>query len=212
MVINNLMRFIVEKSTWFYFKYLCQGEINGEENLPSQPYVLVANHVSYLDWMILYVFFRRRNKAIVFIAKKRLFDNFFFRYLMKHSKSICVDQEHVSKYMLRSALNVIKNNETLGIFPEGKRSGNGKLLKAYPGAIKIALLARVPIVPVGLNGFYEALPKGKKIPRASKCLVNIGKPIYFDKNEKGKYTKDVDEITKEVMGEIAKLTNQVYIY
>lgn len=70
---------------------------------------------------------------------------------------------------------------------------------------------KVPVIPVGLNGFYDMLPKGKKIPRIKKLSIDIGEPIYLNKFHGKKLGKtDIDDITRTIMMSIGELTNQKY--
>jgi 1-acyl-sn-glycerol-3-phosphate acyltransferase len=75
----------------------------------------------------------------------------------------------------------------------------------------VALKARVPIVPVGIIGSYDILPKGAKFPRFKRARLVIGKPIYLNKfyGKKADY-KTLEKITEMVMKEIAKLICQKY--
>jgi len=74
------------------------------------------------------------------------------------------------------------------------------------------LAAKVPVLPIGLIGTFEILPKGKNFPRLKRATVNIGKLMYFDEY----YGKENDhevlkKIVDRIMKEIAKLSNQKYI-
>ena len=105
----------------------------------------------------------------------------------------------------------MKRGNIIIIHPEGTRSNDGKLQKAKTGVARLALAAKVPILPVGLIGTFEILPKWKKIPRLSKAKINIGKLIYFNayygkENDK----KTIRFVTTKVMKEIAKLTKERY--
>ena len=75
----------------------------------------------------------------------------------------------------------------------------------------MALVARVPILPVGLTGTFEILPKGKNVPRFKRATVNIGKLMYFDEYYgKENNKKTVRLVTTKIMKEIAKLTGEQY--
>ena len=101
----------------------------------------------------------------------------------------------------------------MGIFPEGTRSINGKLLEGQTGITRLALMNRVPVVPVGLNGFYDILPKGKKFPRINKLVIDIGEPIYLDQYYGKKLAEnEIESITRLIMTQIGHLTNQEYNY
>ena len=75
----------------------------------------------------------------------------------------------------------------------------------------MALAAKVPVIPVGLIGTFEILPKGKAIPKLKRAIMNIGKPMYFNKYYKKKITaRLLRKITDNIMKEIAKLCKQEY--
>jgi 1-acyl-sn-glycerol-3-phosphate acyltransferase len=79
------------------------------------------------------------------------------------------------------------------------------------GVARLALAAKVPVLPVGLVGTFKILPKGKLIPNTKKADVNIGKPLYFDKyygQENNR--KTIRKVTNNIMKEIAKLSKQKY--
>jgi 1-acyl-sn-glycerol-3-phosphate acyltransferase len=98
------------------------------------------------------------------------------------------------------------------IYPEGTRTLTGKLNRAKTGVARLALQAKVPVVPMGLTNTFKILPKGKWIPKFGlKSDITIGKPMYFDKY----YGKDDDKktlrkITTLIMREIARLSRQKY--
>ena len=197
-----------------FFTRFCKGIINNQHNLIKEPSLLAFNHVSYMDWLIVFcVFYKKLNIKIIFIGKKRLFKHCLFKHLMEFGNVICVDQDNVDKEFLVKVRKSLKEGQILGIFPEGKRTEDGKLIKAQNGITRLAIMNKVPIIPVGLNGFYEILPKGKKIPRINRASIDIGKPIYLDKYY-GKKIRDVEaeNITRELMSKIGKLTNQNYNY
>lgn len=216
---------IIRKTKWFFIEYvlwcfirpfllLCKAELRNYDNLPDEPYIMAFNHVSYLDWLIVYPYFNKiKKKKIVFIGKKRLFEHPLFKHFMEYAKVICVDQENVNKAFLCEVRKSLKKGNTLGIFPEGTRSINGKLLEGQTGITRLALMNRVPVVPVGLNGFYDILPKGKKFPRFNKLVIDIGEPIYLDQYYGKKLAEnEIESITRLIMTQIGHLTNQEYNY
>ena len=142
------------------------------------------------------------------MAKKKLFKTFYGRLLMKYAGSIAIDQDRPDKGVLKGIFKTLNDGNIVGIFPEGERSKTEKLLKGYNGVIKIALMTKTPIVCVGLNGFYEILPKGAKIPNPfkSKCIINIAEPIHFTQEVRN----NLEEATRTVMKKIASLTGQEY--
>ena len=107
----------------------------------------------------------------------------------------------------------LKKNEITMIFPEGTRSYDGKLKKAYTGVAKITLKSKAPVLPVGIIDSYKVLPRGKILPRFKRCEVKIGKLMNFEKYYKKKINEKIlENITRDIMKQIAKLINQKYNY
>ena len=175
-------------------------EINGIDNIPKQgPFIIAANHTSYLDHYIMgCLIIPRLNKKLHFLAKKEHFDNFLKKAWHTYGGAIPVDR---------------KKGGIIEIFPEGTRSYDGKLQKAYTGIARLALTAKVPVLPAGIIGSEKVMPKGALFPRFARCDVKIGKPITFEKYYGKKPNNRIfEEVTRSIMKEIAKLTNQQYNY
>jgi len=99
----------------------------------------------------------------------------------------------------------------MGVYPEGTRTLTGKLQRAKTGVARLALAAKVPVLPIGLTNTFKILPKGKWIPRFGRADVNIGKLMYFDEYYgKENNKKTLRLVTTKIMKEIAKLCGQKY--
>ena len=93
---------LVAWSSLFYFK-LCRGTVTGLDNIPDEPCIIAANHVSYIDRLFLHSVFRLQYKRkIEFIAKKELFKPFAWRLLMIYSGSIYIDQDRPRKETIKN--------------------------------------------------------------------------------------------------------------
>lgn len=200
---------------WVLIRYLCRFRIENIQNLPKPPYILVANHASYLDWAVLFALYKKKmDHDIIFIGKKRLFNHKLFKYYMEYGQTICVDENKVDKSFFVKTKSIFKNRQALGIFPEGRRSVDGNLLEANQGAINLALMNKVPIVPVGIIGFFELLPPNKKVPRICKTKIKIGEAIYYSESDISS-RKDklvIERLTREMMTSIGTLINKEYGY
>lgn len=188
-------------------------EVNGLENVPkNRPFIVAANHASYMDhFIIVSILLVYLNKKIHFLAKKEHFDNIFKKIWHNYVGAIPLDRQSGGKEALRLATKALKEGKIIGVHPEGTRTLTGKLQEAKTGVARLALAAKVPVVPVGLIGTFEILPKGKYIPKLKKAVMNIGKPMYFDKYYNKKITRKLlREITNDIMEEIAKLCKQEY--
>ncbi len=190
-------------------------KINGMENVPKDvPFIVAANHASYMDhFIIMCTLVPHLNKKIHHLAKKEHFDNIFKRAWHTYVGAIPLDRQKGGKEALQWAVNALKQQKIIAIHPEGTRSLTGKLQEAKTGVARLALLSRAPVLPIGLVGTFRILPKGKYIPKCSKAVMNIGKPMYFNDYYGKKVNKKMlREITNGIMKEIAKLSHQRYDY
>ncbi len=158
-------------------------------------FILAANHVSYLDPVVLGIALKR---PINFITKKEAFEIPLLGSILKKIGAIPVDRQNINPVSIRKSIVLLKKGHILGIFPEGTRSWDGKLLELNSGLIKIALQANVPIIPVGLIGTFEIYPPRAKFPAIFKrqCIyIHFGKPFSLDKNKR----KDVEYIKESLI-------------
>ncbi len=188
-------------------------KINGLNNIPSdRNFIVAANHSSYLDHLVISsIIIVNLNKKVYYLAKKEHFDTFFQRLWHTYVGAIPIDRQAGGKEAIETAVRYLKNNKVIGIYPEGTRTLDGKLQRAKTGVARLALAARVPVLPVGLIGTFEILPKGKSIPRFKRATVNIGKLMYFDEYYgKENNKKAIRLVTTKIMKEIAKLCKKRY--
>ena len=188
-------------------------KITGVENIPKdRNFIIAANHASYMDHLIIAIFFiNHLNKKIHFLAKKEHFGTPFKKAFHTWAAAIPTDRQAGGKEALRMAVTELKKGKIISLHPEGTRTLTGKLQRAKTGVARLALAAKVPVLPIGLKGTFEMLPKGKYIPRFKRAEMHIGKLMFFDKyygKEKDKKTTRL--VTTKVMKEIAKLCGQKY--
>ncbi len=196
-------------------------KVEGLENISKDiPFIIAANHSSYYDALLIPVIIAPKiNKKIHAMVNSFYWRPLITRFFLDLWESVPVyvekekDAKEKNKQAFEKALIYLKKNEIIMIFPEGRRSKDGKLQKAYNGIAKLALKAKVPVLPCGIIGSHKVLPVGKAFPRFVKCEVKIGKLIYFDKYYNKKINNKILEvITRQIMKEIAKLIRQEYNY
>ena len=207
------MVYIAPKLTIIPIVKLYVKEVNGIENLPRKgAAIIAANHASYMDHMIIGAYIiSKLDRKFHFLAKKEHFDNAFKKWWHDYIGAIPLDREKRGDEALMWAIKALKEGKIIVIHPEGTRSLTGKLQKAKTGVARLALLSKAPVIPVGLVGTFEMMPKGKYIPKFKKATMNIGKPMHFPEY----YTKKINkriirEVTTRIMKEIAKLCRQKY--
>lgn len=154
--------------------------IEGAENLlPDQTYIFVGNHVSQFDIFSFQGYFPHDFR---WIAKKELFRIPFFGPAMLRSGIVPIDRSHgreALRSLTRAAEQIAAGTSVL-IFPEGTRSADGRLQPFKTGAVMLAIKAGVPVVPIGFNGTYAILPKGKLLANCGEIVIRIGSPISPD--------------------------------
>ena len=209
------MVYFTAKLTIIPLVKLWVSKVNGIENIPKKgAFIIAANHSSYMDHLIIasYIILHL-NRKVHFLAKKEHFDNIFKKLWHTYAGAIPLDRQSGGRETLRWAINALNEGRVIAIHPEGTRSLTGNLQKAKTGIARLALLSKAHVLPIGLIGTFEILPKGKYIPKAKKAIMNIGKPMYFEKYYNKKINKKIlREVTTKIMKEIAKLSKQKYNY
>src|SRR3989338_2633882 len=186
-------------------------KVNGLENIPKHGgFIVAANHTSYMDHpIIVSVFVLHLNKKVHFLSKKEHFDNPLKAAWHTYAGAIPLDRQKGGKEALRWGIKALKEGKIIAIHPEGTRSLTGKLQEAKTGVARLALSSKAPVIPIGLIGTFEILPKGKYIPRFKRGIMNIGKPMSFPEYYNKKINKRIlRDITNKIMKEIAKLSKQ----
>lgn len=176
---------------------------------PVGPCVLVANHTSFLDPLLLGASQRAR---IVYLMTEVVWRSPSLGWFYRWCRAIPLSTRGANRDALRAARAVLGQGRIVGVFPEGGLSRDGQLLLGSPGAVSLALQANVPIVPVGILGARAAMPPGAALPRSRRVTVRFGAPIApaelqalggDDRRERLRVA------TAAVMRRIASLTGQV---
>ena len=159
---------------WFDF------EAHGLENLPSSgAFIIAANHASHMDTGAIIVGMGERAEDLFVLGARDYFFNtplkgwFFHTFL----RVVPFDRTVNPLEGLRIAAAILQSGYPLLIFPEGTRSVTGSLQPFKPGLGLLAIETGVPVVPALIEGTFEALPKGRLLPRRSKIKVTFGEPV-----------------------------------
>jgi 1-acyl-sn-glycerol-3-phosphate acyltransferase len=189
--------------------------VEGLENVPrTGGAVLASNHLSVADeWMMGAVVPRH----IAFWAKDEYFNTpgvkgWFFKTLMNSLGAIEVRREggRGALTAFDAAIPALRAGDLVGVYPEGTRSPDGRLYRGRTGVARLALLAEVPVVPVGCIGTDAIQPIGKVMPTfGPKVTIRFGKPMDFTGRTMD--SSSLRAITDEVMAQIQQLTGQEYV-
>jgi 1-acyl-sn-glycerol-3-phosphate acyltransferase len=189
----------------------------GVENVPrTGPAIMASNHLSFADHFFGPLPLRRR---IVFLGKQEYFTGRGIKgRLTKAFFSgvgvIPVDRTggKASEAALQTGLRVLREGMLLGIYPEGTRAPDNRLYRGKTGVARLALEARVPVVPMAMINTYELMPTGQKPRLGIRPGVRFGKPLDFSQY----YDKAGDRtvlrtVTDEIMQALQQLSGQEYV-
>jgi 1-acyl-sn-glycerol-3-phosphate acyltransferase len=165
----------------------------GRDHVPdSGAYVIAPSHRSIIDVPFTAFVTRRR---IRFLAKQELFSSRIGSALFPRLGGIPVERGTTDRAALRACDAVLAEGDPLAIFPEGTRRHGPELGDLFHGVAYLALKRRVPIVPVGIGGSEEILPRGHVRPRPHRVVVVVGEPIVADPSASARRRSDVAALT-----------------
>lgn len=185
----------------FVFNVLYQTKLSGFTNIPKKgKVILVANHCSFLDPMVIFHSSPRRFYAV---ASKWLFNIWWLGYALRLLS--CVPTNGSSK----GAVSILNNEGAILIFPEGKCCDPDSYTAsvAHTGVAVFALKTGSPVIPIYVNGTYAAWPSSNLLPKFFKRIeVCFGQPLYFEKIDRDIVPQDtLREVTAKIMNEISRL-------
>jgi len=134
----------------------------------------VSNHIGAPDPPLVGAFAPR---PVHFLAKAELFERPFSRWLMRAYHAFPVMRHHPDRVAIRWALERLRREEVLVLFPEGTRSLDGRLHRAEPGAGFVATKSGAPIVPLAITGTDRVLPRGARWLRRATVTMTYGRPF-----------------------------------
>lgn len=172
---------------WFYYfvRFLLRlifrlgfgMDVRGRSHIPRRGgFLLASNHLSYLDPPLLGAACPRR---LSFMAQTKLFDNALLGAFMCGVHVIPLQRGESDVAAIREAVRRLRRGEAVAIFPEGGRQFSGQLGHAKGGVGLIAEAARVPIIPVLVQGTFQALPPGSRRLKRAKIRVAFGPQIPY---------------------------------
>jgi long-chain acyl-CoA synthetase len=171
--------FLLGKMAAVFLRIFFDLRVTGKEKLPkSGPFILSPNHQSFLDGPVVASQIPwRLFKDMFYVGTSEIFSQGFFKHLGRTFSLVPVDPDSNLVNAMRAGAYGLKEGKNLVLYPEGERSIDGTPKKFKKGAAILAAHLKVPIYPVAIEGFYEAWPRNRKLPRLAKLRVRFGDPV-----------------------------------
>ncbi len=214
---NKLVNYVSRKVVDRYLKKYANINTVGSENLKGikTPTIFICNHLSNSDGLVLDKVLKDINPT--FVSGVKLSSNAVTSIGINVVKTTNIKPDTADKEGLKKIVDLIKQGESLLIFPEGTRSRVGSLIEAKKGILLIARMTGAPIVPIGLYGTENLLPIDKEGNMSAETFcyadvhVNIGQQFEFPKRAKEQDKAEYEEFTtKFIMTKIAELLPENY--
>ena len=191
--------------------------VKGLDNLPAEGAAIIAsNHLSFSDSIFMPLMVPR---PVIFLAKSEYFTGtglkgrltaLFFRL----TNQLPMDRSGgaASAASLDAGMDVLTHGGLLGIYPEGTRSPDGRLYRGKVGVARLALQARVPVIPVAMIGTDKVQPIGKRLPSIRRIGMIFGAPLDFSRYHEMADDRLIQRsVTDEIMYELMRLSGQEYV-
>jgi 1-acyl-sn-glycerol-3-phosphate acyltransferase len=192
----------------FYFRLTLRLDAPDIDKIPAQgPLIVIANHTGQIEVPVLATLLQPRK--ITGWAKAEAFDNLLLHWVFWAWDIIPVHRGEADIRSLKRALRAIEQGSIFGIAPEGTRNKTGRLRRALPGTVMLALRSGAPIVPV-VHWGGEVFLKNLKSFKRTDFHLRVGEP--FKINVEGvKVTAEIrQQIVDEMMYRIAKILPEEY--
>ena len=190
---NKGFYFIIRGILWVIFNIIYRIEVIGDNSKKEDRVMICSNHTSDLDPIILAITYK---PPIHFMAKKELFKNFVFGYLLGKAGAFPVDRENTDIKSIRHGMGLLRDSEVLGVFPEGTRVSNIDYNNMKEGVSLIASKSKASIQPVYISTNYKPF---------SKIRVYYREPIHIEQFSGLPKKLQVSEITRELFNSIYDL-------
>ena len=185
---------------------ICKVDKKELRKIPTTgPFIIAMNHINFLEVPLIFVDLRPRK--IHGIAKKETWNNPVLGFIADCWESIPINREGFTARTFRRVKEFLKKGDFIVIAPEGTRTGDGKLRKAHPGIITMAMQADIPIIPLvhyGGESFWDNLSRLKR----TKFTYKVGEPFKLLTEDKNRETRR--ELVDQLMYRMAALLPEKY--
>jgi len=170
-------------------------ETRGLQNIPAgRTFILTPNHTSYLDGFVLLLALPFSYFSNIYtLGLRDFFTGAVKGRLAKISHVIPIDSTSYLNKALQTSAYVLRTGHSMAVFPEGGRSFDGNLMEFKKGVGILAIETGTAVVPVFIEGAFDALPRTATWPRPVKITVSFGSPLYASDIDFSKKPADMDD-------------------
>lgn len=180
-------------------------DVQGAEHVPGEgPFLLIANHQSYIDPVLVQAVLRR---PLYTMAKSTEFSTPVVGAILKRLKSFPVRRFEIDPQAVRLVLRHLDAGRGVGIYIEGERTWDGRLQEPRLGTIRLILKAGVSVVPCGIQGAYDVWPRWHRRIRRGPIRIRFGPPLRFPVlHDRDARNAALPEARRRLMSALAELS------
>jgi long-chain acyl-CoA synthetase len=206
--VRELAMYLVCRLAGLAAKIVLKFRVTGIEEIPREyPFVLCANHASFIDALLIAAALPRSAfRRLFFLGAEKYTRTPFQRWLGQWFRSVSIDAGAQAGPALRIAYEGLKRGFVLCVFPEGHRSIDGVLLPFHKGPAILAIEGDIPIVPVGIIGTQKVWGRASRRFRPSPVEVRFGPTICSGNSEGAKL--EHEQLTVRLQGVVEELLRQ----
>jgi 1-acyl-sn-glycerol-3-phosphate acyltransferase len=170
-VYYRICRFLAQGT----FVLFARGRVYGLRHVPrTGGVVLAGNHQSFFDPIVVTLALPRECS---YMARDSLFRNPLFRRFIESFNAFPVRRGTSDVAAMRASLDRLRQGAVITAFPEASRTEDGRVRSCRAGVVVLARKAGVPLVPVAIEGAFDAWPRHRKLPGRATILVEYGRPF-----------------------------------
>ena len=184
--------------------------VSGVEKLPRRsPFLICSNHQSFIDPVIMTsVLPWQVFRDIFFVGTSEHFGTGIMRMFARRARIMLVDPDANLIPAMRAGAFGLRHGRVLILYPEGERSIDGTPKTLKKGAAILSIHNQVPIVPVAVEGFYEAWPRGKRFQKFAPLRIKFGDPIYPPPQSQGSEAA-YEKLTAELRSRVVEMWKEL---